>query len=223
MVPIITSWNAQKDRINDIGSKRFALDTGQELVHFYSVDNLVPHADSNNWVDPKLCGKEKLPLHSSLNVAEASALWDVSPCTSEHVAGKLSLCLGMPVMIKHNDATELCITKGQEALVVGWQALTGPDGQCILDTLFVKLIEPPKTVMIPGLAENIVALSRAEQVLVLPNFAMTDYSSQGKTCKYNVVDLHNCKTHFSNCMCLSRSSIMEGTIIVQGWDSSLIT
>jgi hypothetical protein len=35
------------------------------------------------------------------------------------------------------------------------------------------------------------------QVLVLPNFAMTNYASQGKTRDINVVDLNNCKDHFS--------------------------
>ena len=30
--------NTQKDQINDMGSIRFAMDTGQELTHFYSVD-----------------------------------------------------------------------------------------------------------------------------------------------------------------------------------------
>jgi hypothetical protein len=32
----------------------------------------------------------------------------------------------MPVMIRNNDATELCITKGQEGYVVGWQSSDGP-------------------------------------------------------------------------------------------------
>jgi len=45
----------------------------------------------------------------------------------------------MPVMIRNNDATELCITKGQEGFVVGWQAEKGPHGKRVLDTLFVKL------------------------------------------------------------------------------------
>jgi hypothetical protein len=44
----------------------------------------------------------------------------------------------MPVMIRNNDATELCITKGQEGFVVGWQDKKGPHGKRILDTLFVN-------------------------------------------------------------------------------------
>ncbi len=37
-VSIITAWNAQKDLINELGCKRFADDTGQELTDFYSID-----------------------------------------------------------------------------------------------------------------------------------------------------------------------------------------
>ncbi|KAF8205242.1 hypothetical protein K438DRAFT_1579668 [Mycena galopus ATCC 62051] len=157
------------------------------------------------------------------------------------MAGKLRLCIGMPVMLRHNDATELCITKGQEATVVGWKAAVGSRGQKILDCLFVKLIQPPKTIQVPGLPENVVALTKAskkiwcslpddrsihisrEQVLVLPNFAMTDYASQGKTRPFNVVDLNNCRTHFSYYTALSRGTTSAGTAILQGFDSRKIT
>jgi hypothetical protein len=60
----------------------------------------------------------------------------------------------MPVMIRNNDATELCITKGQEGFVVGWQSEKGPHGKRILDTLFVKLHKPAKVIQIPGLPEK---------------------------------------------------------------------
>ncbi|KAJ6629663.1 hypothetical protein B0H10DRAFT_1746003, partial [Mycena sp. CBHHK59/15] len=55
------------------------------------------------------------------------------------------------------------------------------------------------------------------------NFAMTDYSSQGKTRIENLVDLHHCRSHFSVYTCLLRGSTSEGTVIVQGWDATLIT
>jgi hypothetical protein len=107
--------------------------------------------------------------------------------------------------------------------------------------LFVELIDPPKTIRVPDLPENVVALTKTskkiwcmlpddmsvqitrEQVLVLPNFAMTDYSSQGKTRAINVVDLNNCQSHFSYYTALSRSSTSAGTIILQGMDSRKIT
>jgi hypothetical protein len=75
----------------------------------------------------------------------------------------------------------------------------GPEGRPVLETLFVKLNNPPKTVKIDGLPENVVPITRhstatmcylpnddevslsRDQVLVLLNFGMTDYSSQGRT------------------------------------------
>ena len=121
----------------------------------------------------------------------------------------------MPVMIRNNDATELCITKGQEGFVIGWQAEKGSHGKRVLDTLFVKLDKPAKTIQIPGLPENVVPLVKGtktikcifpsdlkedierQQVHVLPNFAMTDYASQGKNRPKNVAHLSSCFTHMS--------------------------
>ena len=157
-------------------------------------------------------------------------LWNLPHSSADkHIAGKLSLCLGMPVMIKSNVATELCITNGQEATVVGWQVTAGKRQQQMLDVLFVQLVSPPKTVHIDGLLENIVPLTRSNvaitcklpdgskvsisrsQVDVLPNFAMTDFASQGKTRPFNPVDLNNCRSHQAYYTALSRSSTAEGT------------
>ena len=46
------------------------------------------------------------------------------------------------VMIRHNYATEICMTRGQEGHVVGWQSKTGSKGQRMLDTLLVELKNP---------------------------------------------------------------------------------
>jgi hypothetical protein len=108
--------------------------------------------------------------------------------------GKLSICIGMPMIIKHNYATELCITNGQEGFVVGWQATKDTSGKLALDTLFVKLDNPPQTVKFDGLIENIVPIVKVtqkivcqflngltesverRQVAVQPNFAMTAHA-----------------------------------------------
>jgi len=133
------------------------------------------------------------------------------------------------------------MTKGAEGTVAGWQASIGKQGKPMLDTLFVKLTNPPKLVQIEGLPLNVVPITRCStktvcklwnddvitisrnQVLVLPNFSMTDYSAQGLTRPDNVVELNNCKTHQSYYTCLSRSATADGTIILQGFDSSKIT
>ncbi|KAF8880327.1 hypothetical protein BD779DRAFT_1422597, partial [Infundibulicybe gibba] len=149
--------------------------------------------------------------------------------------------LGMPIMIRTNSATELCITRGQEGLVYGWQAEIGSRGQNVLGVLFVRLVNPPQQVQFDDLPRNVVPIMRTSsstlcylpddstvnitrcQVEVLPNFSMTDYASQGKTRAYNVVDLNNSYLHQSYYTALSRSASAAGTVILQGFDARKIT
>jgi hypothetical protein len=135
-------------------------------------------------------------------------LWDALPsATNEFIPGKLSLCLGMPVMLRANDATEMCMTKGQEGVVCGWHSSEGPAGQQVLETLFVWLISPPRNIKIKDLPKKKIPLVRTithitclleddtllsvlrEQVVCLLNFGMTDYTSQGKSRIKNLVKL----------------------------------
>jgi hypothetical protein len=144
-------------------------------------------------------------------------------------------------MIRHNYATEICMTRGQEGYVVGWQSKTGSKGQQTLDTLFIELKNPPAEVHVEGLPKNVVPLypttnsiqaylpnderfhiSRT-QVEVLVNFAMTDFGSQGKTRLYNVAYLNNLSSHQGYYTALSRSATASGTLILQGFDARKIT
>ncbi|KAF8702360.1 hypothetical protein AX14_014404 [Amanita brunnescens Koide BX004] len=237
-VSIITAKNAQKDEINQLGSERFAQETGQQLVHFYSEDTPKSHEDTKR---TQKKSKATLPL-AKIDDKTQHILWNLPHSSADkHMAGKLSLCHGMPIMIKCNVATELCITNGQEATVVGWKATIGKRQQQMLDVLFVQLKSPPKPVDIDGLPENVVPLTRSNiaitcklpdgskvsisrsQVEVLPNFAMTDFASQGKTRPYNPVDLNNCRSHQAYYTALSRSSTAAGTVILQGFDAKKIT
>jgi hypothetical protein len=210
-VSIITAFNAQKDRINQLGCERFAAENNQGLTSFYSIDR---------WKNPEESRKNKGSKGPKKKLADPvrksnvfspllqKTLWEQPHASSnKHVPGKLTLCIGMPVMLRNNDATECCITKGAEATVVSWQSVEGPEKQTMLDILFVKLTNPPKTVNIYGLPENVVPITRhvtatmcllpnddeisltRDQVLVLPNFGMTDYASQGRTRPKNPVDL----------------------------------
>ncbi|KAF8811803.1 hypothetical protein BYT27DRAFT_7019230, partial [Phlegmacium glaucopus] len=133
------------------------------------------------------------------------------------------------------------ITKGQDATVYDWQTVQGSRGQCMLDTLFVKLVNPPQSVQLEDLPLNVVPLTRTitntqcllpsdetinisrSQVEVLPNFSMTDYTSQGKTRLFNVVDLSDARSHQSYYTALSRSASAAGTMILQGFDTHKIT
>src|SRR5277367_6508734 len=114
----------------------------------------------------KRTGKKKSKASSIVNPKIQKMLWNLNHSESDHVPGKLSLCIGLPVMIRNNDATELCITKGQEGHVAGWQSAKGPNCQLILDTLFVKLDHPAKTIQLEGLPENIVPLTRSSKNII---------------------------------------------------------
>ena len=234
-VSIITARNIHKDEINRLGAIRFANETNQILFDFFSEDSI----KMNN----KNISTGKRARHVSKITDEIQqALWSQPPASTDKlIAGKLTLCIGLPVMIRANFATELCITKGQEGHVYGWQSTKGTKGQCILDTLFVKLSNPPSDVQFEGLPENVVPLSRSStvikaslpnddtiyisrsQVEVLINFAMTDFASQGKTRLKNPVDLNNLQTHQAYYTALSRSSSAKGTIILQGFDARKMT
>ena len=135
-------------------------------------------------------------------------------------------------MIKVNEATECGVTNGAEGEIVGWTSRPISENQFALDTLFVKLTAAPTSIKLPGLPENVVPSSHQtkkikcklpngmilevnrDQVPVVPNFAMTDFASQGRTRPNNVCDLQNCRSHQSVYTCLSRGSSVEGTIII---------
>ena len=132
-VSIITGTNLHKDEINRLGALRFAQESGQILNHFYS--------DDTEKVNTKEAESGKNAKHMKLLTNEVQkALWSSPPSsTDKHIPGTLSLCIGMPVMIRYNYATELCMTRGQEGYVVSWQAKKGSRNQVVLDTLFVEL------------------------------------------------------------------------------------
>ena len=236
-VSIITGWNAQKDRLNELGCKRFAIDNDRQLTTFYSIDNW---KNSTEFSERKNTNQ----LYHNYNNFPTSLrriLWNQPHNSSDNIPAKLELCIGMPIMIRYNEATECCITNGAEGTVAGWQSFKGPDNKDVLETLFVHLTNPSHSVSIPGLPKNVVpiipktqnvscflpsddiiTISRT-QIPILPNFSMTDYASQGRTRLYNVVDLTRCRDHLSYYTCLSRGSSAEGTIILQPFDEKKIT
>jgi hypothetical protein len=241
-VSIITSLNSLKDEINRLGSLRFAHESGQVLVDFVSVDSIPSEDTEKAGHKRKTAGRRRQTRHGKIPLNIQTILWDQPACANTKlIPGKLSLCVGMPVMIRNNAATEMCITKGQEALVYSWQGVKGLTDLNVLDTLFVKLVNPPAPVEFDGLPLNVVPLMRnsvttccslpddttltisRSQVEVLPNFAMTDYASQGKTRENNVVDLTYIRSHQGYYTALSRSGSAAGTLILGSFHPSKIT
>lgn len=205
------------------------------------MDKLSANADDNA---TKKQRRQTMNPRRSTNILSAElqdCLWNLSHTLTDHLPGKLTLCVGMPVMIKINEATECCVTNGAEGVVVGWKSRPISEDKEALETLFVMLTAAPTTVKLDGLPENVVPISHQsrkirckmpngnflsisrDQVSVIPNFAMTDFGSQGRTRPHNVCDLQNCRSHQSIYTCLSRGSTYNGTIIVQPFDPRKLT
>ena len=243
-VPIITSFNSYRDKINDEGTRLFAARHGTELHSFYSIDTLA----ASNQIDTTKSKSKKSKIKrikrsiKYLTKKYQEVAWRLSPSSSEHVAGKLNLCVGMPVIIKKNIATECCITNGASATVWGWLSspIAEDRDEQVFDTLFVELLQPPRDIQLEGLPKNVVPISKQkstitcqmpndrelslvrQQVPVLPNFAMTVHASQGRTRINNICDLNNCQNHLAIYTALSRSSSADGTVILQGFDAKKI-
>ncbi len=240
-VSIITARNAHRDRFNSDKSKDFAITHGLPLYRFHSVDRWGRNKESQSVRDAQRSFERVVdPVRTSNIITPRlqTVLWNLPPALSEHHAGVLELCLGMPVLLKFNEATELCATNGAEAVVHDWVCHTDR-GHLVLDTLFVELVNPPRPVQLQGLPVNVIPLGRTkrsvkcvlpvsdmevyvhrEQVMVLPNFSMTDFAAQGRTRLINVVHLRHCKGHQSLYTCLSRSSSLTGTLIIGDFKAS---
>ncbi|KAJ3817833.1 hypothetical protein F5880DRAFT_1462854, partial [Lentinula raphanica] len=148
--------------------------------------------------------------------------------------------IGLPVIIRHNVATELSITKGQKGFVYAWHTAQGTFSQQVLETIFILLDNPPNNIHIDGLPLNVVPICRRKssgyiilpddskihisrnQVDILPGFAMTAHASQGQSLYSNAVDLNTLTDHHAWYTALSRSRMADRTLILQGFDSSKI-
>ena len=93
-VSIITGTNLYKDEINRLGAIRFAQETNQELTDFYSDDTVRVSSSETH----QSSGAKRV---SEISEGMQKALWDQQPSTTDkNIAGKLSLCIGLPVMIR---------------------------------------------------------------------------------------------------------------------------
>ena len=132
------------------------------LISFGEQDNKLNIRQQRNLcVTHQQTGKKHIVQHSKIPVKVQSMLWEQPFCANmKLILPKLSLCIGMPLMIQNNAAMELCITKGQEAFVHSWDSSHNSNGKWILETLFVELIDPPTMVTVGDLPQNVVPLMR---------------------------------------------------------------
>ncbi|KAF8803972.1 hypothetical protein BYT27DRAFT_7225459 [Phlegmacium glaucopus] len=173
------------------------------------ITSLNTQKDQINDLGTQRSKKASADVNIPINIQQI--LWNCSPHSSEHFPG-------LPVMIRNNDATELCITKGQEAYIIGWDAIEGPQKQNVLETLYLELKNPPKPIQLPHLPKNIIPMTKTTKTVKcrLPNDCEINIIRQqvnvlqGKTCLYNVVNLSHCQNFQS-------ISSAAGTLIIQSF------
>ena len=87
-VSIITGTNLHKDEMNRLGAIRFAQETSQSLVDFYSDDSPCGTQTDTEKVRGVKCVGE-------VSDKMRDALWSQPPSSSDkHISGKLSICIG---------------------------------------------------------------------------------------------------------------------------------
>lgn len=158
---IIIAWKASRDQINTMGSDAFARDLGIELHTFYSVDKW-SSAMPQSQADRHKKDTNTLDVLRDSDIVDKEMqklLWEISSSRTDHYADTLEICLGMPVLVRYNEAVEAGITNGAEGHVVGWNARPIGDGKETLDTLFVKLKVTAITVKVPELPDNTVSVA----------------------------------------------------------------
>ncbi|KAI0816927.1 hypothetical protein BC628DRAFT_1413943 [Trametes gibbosa] len=196
-ISIITACNAHRDAINARRTREFAADRGVLLHSFFSYDRWGKAAQ-------RLYEKTIDPVHAdnSISLKLQEMLWQVPPCMSDHHTGILTLCI--------------------EAEVVKMVAGKTPCGRPCLESLHVPglpmnvipLGQSKRTVSVTLPVSDTVVAIACEQVMILSNFAMTDYACQGRTHPDNVVHLKFCKNHQAMYTCFSCSSSLSGTLIL---------
>ncbi|OBZ67205.1 ATP-dependent DNA helicase pfh1 [Grifola frondosa] len=168
-VSVITARNHHRDGINEHKVRSFAIAHGKPLHRFHSVDHwATQRPDSSVRQAQRNAAMVVDPVRTTNNIDPTiqNTIWNVPPSLVDHHPGILALCEGMPVLLKHNEATELCATNGAEGVVVGWDAHFGNGNREVLDTLFVELINPPRSVQVEGLPLNVIPLAKTSTVII---------------------------------------------------------
>ncbi|KAJ3487728.1 hypothetical protein NLI96_g3330 [Meripilus lineatus] len=157
-VSILTGINSHRDAINDTSSICFANERHLPLQSFYSKDSWTASASSEYLSNESLSAQEA-------NNEYQKYLWTLPPAVTKNIPGRLVICKDMPVMLKYNEATELCATNGAEGIIHSWNEAVGPLGRKRLETVFVQLKNPPRNIKLPHLPVNIVPIPTASSAI----------------------------------------------------------
>ena len=219
---VIVSENAVKDAINVRATLAFAERTGQTVQWFEAIDTYrktkVTDPDVREYMLAQPSGKTGQRL------------------------GKFPLVLGMPVIVNQNFDVGGGLVNGSFGYLREFRSQEDEDGTLSLKSCVVE-IPDVKCEPLPHLPPNHVAIvsdtvdmrpiihpasgksvkMRRFQVPLTPGFAMTAHKAQGLTLSHVIIDFAGCKGTESPYVMASRSTSLEGLLIVRPFNISKIT
>ena len=220
--PVVVSENAVKDGINVRATLAFAARTNQTVQWFEAIDTYRGTAVTD-------------PVVRDYMLAQPSGK------TGQRL-GKFPLVLGMPVMVNQNFDVSSGLVNGSFGHLREFRCQEHENGSQSLKSCIVE-IPDIKCEPLPHLPQHHVAIisdtvdmrpithpasgksckMRRFQVPLTPGFAMTVHKAQGLTLPHVIVDLASCKGTESPYVMASRSTSLDGLLIVRPFDISKIT
>ena len=237
---IIVDGNGLRYRINLKKATALAKATKQKLLFSVAIDKCGTHVLTN-------------PIRYEL-------LTMGDGCNSGYGAGLLPLVLGMPVMLKNNIGTELCLANGTIGVViqidvdyrevVDYNDLATPHYLRYQPTVYVHFKEAESLFHLEGLPKGVLPMNKnfgyqsrkmsflfrkkmkgvdvratitRKQLWILPAFAITVNSSQGRSLHSAIIDLSEQKQDRAERAYVKLSRLMRGKFLaIQGTWSRLM-
>ena len=220
--PAIVSDNAVKDAINVRATLAFAERTNQAVHWFEAIDTY----RGTKITDPDV--REYM-------------LTQPSGKTGQRL-GKFPLVLGMPVIVNQNFDIGSGLVNGSFGYLRDFRSQEDEDGIRSLKSCIVEIPDitceplphlPPKHVaIIPDTvdmrpithpASGKSCKMRRFQIPLTPGFAMTAHKAQGRTLPHVIVDFAGCRGTKSPYVMASRSTSLEGLLVMRSFNRSKIS
>ena len=219
--PIIVSNNAVRDAINFRATKAFAERSGKELHWYHAIDTHKKSLITDPAVVESLEGQ-----HSG---------------QTKHRLRRVPLVLGMPVAVNQNFDVRAGVVNGSWGFLRDVRYWTDEDGRrhmksCIVEIPGSDAIEMPHLpahhfpilpdttdITFEHTASHKRCIIKRKQVPVEPGFALTAHKAQGQTMERVVVDLAGCSGTEQPYVMASRSTSIEGLIVLREFEFSQIS
>ena len=219
--PVIVTNNTVRDAVNRRATEAFAKATGGELHWYHAIDT----HKKNLITDPALI--------ESLEAQHSGQ--------TKHRLRRVPLVIGMPVAVNQNFDVRGGVVNGSWGFLRAVRFSTDGEGRrhlksCVVEIPGADAVEMPHLpkhhfpiladttdITFEHSASHKRCVIKRKQVPIQPGFAMTTHKAQGQTMGMVVVDLAGCSGTEQPYVMVSRSTSMQGLIILRDFDFSVIS